>query len=257
MESQTRDLRRRAAAAAGLAMLALALVLRVPAARAEVARTGDEPWYQQPPEAARQRAQALFAQAVDKHLQAPARRRKGAVRAGAGALGQPRHPVEPGAGARGSGRSDMMLAWSHQAYLKASNTDVSDGFGTSVALSADGSILAVGAKLEDSAATGIDGDQADETADGAGAAYVLTRSGLTLEWSQQAYLKASNFGLARSIRLEPRAVGRRLDPGRRRPGRGQRDQQRPAQQLRRGRRRGLRVLELAGSLTNQRCEEER
>ena len=80
--------------------------------------------------------------------------------------------------------------WTLQAYLKASNTNASDGFGASVALSADGSVLAVGAVNESSAAIGIGGDQADNSAIGAGAVYVFTRSGT--RWSQQVYLKASN-----------------------------------------------------------------
>jgi cysteine-rich repeat protein len=82
--------------------------------------------------------------------------------------------------------------WSQQAYVKASNTGTSDQFGWSVALSCDGSTLAVGARLEDSAATGIDGNQADNTITDSGAVYVFTRSGAT--WSQQAYAKASNPG---------------------------------------------------------------
>jgi hypothetical protein len=82
--------------------------------------------------------------------------------------------------------------WSQQAYVKASNTDAFDEFGSSVALSADGNTLAVGARSEDSAATGIDGNQADNSATDAGAVYVFTRSGVT--WSQQAYVKASNTG---------------------------------------------------------------
>jgi cysteine-rich repeat protein len=80
--------------------------------------------------------------------------------------------------------------WSQQAYVKASNTGAYDRFGASVALSADGSTLAVGAYGEDSAATGIDGNQADNSVWAAGAVYVFTRSGPT--WSQQAYVKASN-----------------------------------------------------------------
>jgi hypothetical protein len=80
--------------------------------------------------------------------------------------------------------------WSQEAYVKASNTDVSDLFGYRVALSADGTTLAVGARSEASAATGIDGDQADNAAPGAGAVYVLARSGAT--WTQQSYVKASN-----------------------------------------------------------------
>jgi len=51
------------------AALALALLLALPAARAETMRTGREPWYQQVSLAVRQRAQALFAEAIDKHQQ--------------------------------------------------------------------------------------------------------------------------------------------------------------------------------------------
>jgi hypothetical protein len=84
-------------------------------------------------------------------------------------------------------------AWKQQAYVKASNTgEKSDGdqFGYSVALSGDGSTLASGAISEDSAATGINGNQADNAADSAGAVYVYTRSGD--KWSQQAYVKPWN-----------------------------------------------------------------
>jgi hypothetical protein len=45
------------------------LVLALPAARAETVRTGGEPWYRQATADARQRALALFAQALDKHQQ--------------------------------------------------------------------------------------------------------------------------------------------------------------------------------------------
>src|SRR5204863_50002 len=76
-------------------------------------------------------------------------------------------------------------AWSQQAYLKASNTDAADNFGLSVAVSGDTAV--VGALGEASAATGVNGNQADNTTAFAGAAYVFTRSGTT--WSQQAYLK--------------------------------------------------------------------
>ena len=81
-------------------------------------------------------------------------------------------------------------AWSQQAYVKASNTDAQDQFGASVALSADGSTLAVGAPGESSMATGIDGNQADNSISGAGAVYLFTHSGAA--WRQQAYIKASN-----------------------------------------------------------------
>jgi hypothetical protein len=79
--------------------------------------------------------------------------------------------------------------WSQQAYVKASNTEAGDRFGTSVALSVDGNTLAVGAPLEDSGSTGIN-NPPDELAADAGAVYVYTRVAGT--WSQQAYVKASN-----------------------------------------------------------------
>jgi hypothetical protein len=83
--------------------------------------------------------------------------------------------------------------WIQQAYLKASNTEANDFFGISVAVSGDGSTLAVGAYLESSSATGVNGDQADNGAGDSGAVYVFTRSGNL--WIQEAYLKASNtFG---------------------------------------------------------------
>jgi hypothetical protein len=80
--------------------------------------------------------------------------------------------------------------WSQQAYLKASNTETNDLFGASVAISGD--TVVIGANSEDSAATGVNGNQADNSADSAGAVYVFVRNGTT--WSQQAYLKASNTG---------------------------------------------------------------
>lgn len=83
-----------------------------------------------------------------------------------------------------------MSVWTQQAYIKASNTGGSDTFGTSVALSNDGSTLAVGARSEASNATGIGGNQASNTASGAGAVYAFTRSAGV--WSQEAYIKASN-----------------------------------------------------------------
>jgi hypothetical protein len=80
--------------------------------------------------------------------------------------------------------------WTQQAYLKASNTGASDGFGRAIAL--EGSALIVGAPGEDSAATGMDGNQADNTAASSGAAYAFSR--VNGSWSQYAYLKASNAG---------------------------------------------------------------
>jgi len=80
--------------------------------------------------------------------------------------------------------------WTQQAFIKASNTGFNDWFGSRVALSADGNTAVVGASLEDSAATGINGKQDDESATEAGAVYLFTRTGTT--WRQQAYIKGSN-----------------------------------------------------------------
>lgn len=83
-------------------------------------------------------------------------------------------------------------SWTQEAFLKASNpgpgSPAGDAFGSSVAIWGD--LLVVGAPNEDSAASGVDGDQNDNSADASGAAYVFRREG-TL-WIQEAYLKASN-----------------------------------------------------------------
>lgn len=80
--------------------------------------------------------------------------------------------------------------WSQEAYLKASNTNAEDIFGSALALSADGATLAVSAVGEDSNAVGIGGAQSNNTASASGAVYVFVRAGA--QWSQQAYIKASN-----------------------------------------------------------------
>jgi hypothetical protein len=89
--------------------------------------------------------------------------------------------------------------WTQQAYIKSSNTGEKmvgeelvgggdgDQFGFSLALSADGETLAVGAVGEDSTATGINGNQADNAAVSAGAVYTFRRTGNS--WVQQAYIK--------------------------------------------------------------------
>ncbi len=81
--------------------------------------------------------------------------------------------------------------WQPEAYVKASNTGAGDSFGTSIAVAGD--VLAVGATGEGSAATGIDGDQTDDSLRGPGAAYVFRR-GPGAVWQQEAYVKASNTG---------------------------------------------------------------
>lgn len=84
-------------------------------------------------------------------------------------------------------------------YIKASNPGMYDSFGSSVALSGDGDTLVVGAEYEASVATGIDGDQSDNSDYGNGAAYVYRRTGAN--WSNPpVYIKAINvpgsFGMS-------------------------------------------------------------
>ncbi len=82
------------------------------------------------------------------------------------------------------------LAFAQTAYVKASNTGEGDEFGWSVSLSGDGMTLAVGAIEEDSAATGVNGDEIDNSEGGAGAVYVFVRNSAG-RWVLQAYVKGS------------------------------------------------------------------
>lgn len=93
-----------------------------------------------------------------------------------GATGIDGDPNDNGAGGGGNGAvyvyTRSASTWRQQAYVKASNTGYSDGFATSLALNNDGNTLAVGAPLEDSIATGVGGDQSDNSALDAGAVYL-------------------------------------------------------------------------------------
>jgi trimeric autotransporter adhesin len=64
--------------------------------------------------------------------------------------------------------------WTQTAYVKASNAEAYDEFGSAMALSRDGKVMAVGARGEASAAKGINGNQNDNSAPGAGAVYIFT-----------------------------------------------------------------------------------
>jgi hypothetical protein len=100
-------------------------------------------------------------------------------------------------------RDDQDL-WSLQAYVKASNTDTGDAFGSVVVLSADGDTLAVSAPDEQSGGQGIGGEQNDNSSQAAGAAYVFVRNDQE-QWSQQAYVKGHNtethdfFGISAAL----------------------------------------------------------
>jgi hypothetical protein len=75
------------------------------------------------------------------------------------------------------------------AEIVAGNADPDDLFGTGVAISRDGTTIAIGAPREDSSAIGINGNELDNSVADSGAVYVLTRGATS--WSQQAYLKPS------------------------------------------------------------------
>jgi len=93
--------------------------------------------------------------------------------------------------------------WTQEAYIKPSNTDSEDYFGYRVNFDGDASRLVVGAYQENSNATGVNGNDADNSISDSGAAYVFKRNGTT--WTQEAYIKASNtdsndrFGWAISL----------------------------------------------------------
>jgi hypothetical protein len=100
---------------------------------------------------------------------------------------------QPGAGAlyiaeRTSG------VFGPQTFVKPSNTTNTTGnlaFGTAVAISADGSTIAVGAIGEASSASGVGGNEVDLTMPNAGAVYVFRRASGG-KWNQEAYVKADN-----------------------------------------------------------------
>jgi hypothetical protein len=63
--------------------------------------------------------------------------------------------------------------WRQSAYVQGSNTEAYDQFGGSVGLSRDGRTLVATALGEDGTARGVNGNEKDNGADEAGAAYVF------------------------------------------------------------------------------------
>jgi hypothetical protein len=112
-------------------------------------------------------------------------------------------------------------SWEQTEYLKASNAELGDWFGSAVALRQG--VLAVSATGssslvdfgEDSGSSGIDGAQDDEQAPNSGAVYLFSRSGVG--WAQQAYVKASNpesndrFGSSVAVADGDLAIGAQLE----------------------------------------------
>ena len=97
-------------------------------------------------------------------------------------------PLEDGGGKTDSGAAFVFVragtVWSQQGYLKASNAEASDLFGTSVGISIN--TVVAGAPGEDST-----GSPTNNSLLNSGAAYTFDRSGAV--WSAGAYLKASNI----------------------------------------------------------------
>lgn len=82
--------------------------------------------------------------------------------------------------------------WTQDLFIKASNTDAGDKFGTAISISGDGRTLVAGAPEEQSSETGINGLGFDNSGTLRGAAYVF--SDLSGSWQQEAYVKASVSG---------------------------------------------------------------
>lgn len=78
--------------------------------------------------------------------------------------------------------------WIFEAFIKASNTDKDDWFGSDVALNNDGTTLVVSSIKEDGSNIGVN-PTANNSANDSGAAYFFQKTSGT--WAQQAYIKAS------------------------------------------------------------------
>ena len=81
-------------------------------------------------------------------------------------------------------------SWNEETYIKASNSDAMDQFGSVVALSKDGNRLVVGSIDEDGVGKGLGGDPSDNSLEGSGAAYLFTR--IAGSWTESSYMKAGN-----------------------------------------------------------------
>lgn len=79
--------------------------------------------------------------------------------------------------------------WTGIEFLKASNVDPGDEFGSGVAISSGA--LVVGARSEQSSALGIGGNQLDNSLAAAGAGYAFVRNAAG-NWNQVVYIKPSN-----------------------------------------------------------------
>ena len=85
----------------------------------------------------------------------------------------------------------MLESFGQDVYIKANFSRPGVNFGHAVALSGDGSTLAVGCPGDFSGATGVNGDPNNYTSP-SGAVFVYTE--MSGGWAQQAFIKASNTG---------------------------------------------------------------
>ena len=103
------------------------------------------------------------------------------------------------------------LVWEQEAYIKASNVDAADEFGSALAIDRD--TLVVGAPGEDSSDNQVNGNEGNDGTPQAGAAYVFRR--MDGVWRQEAYLKPhvtgtqNFFGAAVAVRGDTVVVGAR------------------------------------------------
>jgi hypothetical protein len=80
--------------------------------------------------------------------------------------------------------------WTFESYIKSSNIRANDTFGTRLALSADGSVLAAGAPQQPGGGTGVNPSATDASAPESGAVYLFVRD--AGKWRQDAYIKAAD-----------------------------------------------------------------
>lgn len=82
-------------------------------------------------------------------------------------------------------------AWVERAYLEPFTERTN--FGKALALSDDGTLLAIGSSFDNSGSGGVDANEFDNTAKHAGAVYLFRRDGSS--WTREAYVKASEPGV--------------------------------------------------------------
>ncbi len=112
-------------------------------------------------------------------------------------------------------RAEGASTFTHEAYLKASNSEAGDEFGARLAVWGD--TIAVGARYEDSAARGVGGSASSNGAEDSGAVYVFERA--SSSFRQTAYIKASDaeggdaFGGAVALDRDTLVIGARYEDG--------------------------------------------